>query len=300
MGRSWDDLYEKNKNELDLLDNILAEINCFGCKTIFAFDAKEINLDSLRLFQVDESSFYTKAFKNYAYYLPIKKIDTHDYCAISFGRTKYAYEIYNLVEGDLTQMARQKFWKSNTTVKLKSEIPVLVFDGLVHDRLNNILFVLIDNKRFSFDESASDMCSHFMAFLEASFPGVAGCEPIDLFPLIEGIYNRSSEGLVHRLAFECSTGVSRDEKLKTGQLDLRDEGYHVSGKAAIGGKVSPYKIGITWTTQKNKGLRSQVCFELHGQKINLHKQGGIFFGAATSYNMFDELCFNLKRIGLYV
>lgn len=105
---------------------------------------------------------------------------------------------------------------------------------------------------------------------------------------------------MHRLGFECNTGAVRDERLKQNQLDLRNERYHTSGKAAIGGDIRPYKLGITWHPSKYRELGTEIDFELNGNRKNLHQNGGLYNCLLNSKITFNELTFALHRIILYV
>lgn len=297
--RSWDEVFERNSSDQEFFLNLLTEIICFGRKTIFAYNADEIDLASLNSADYTEAEI-TKALKrNSQHHKLFRRSVGERFSAYTFVCTREAQETYILPQTDLTVDARQRLWTPNSVIKLNTKVQITVFDSLIYDSENKILFITIDNSKYSFEESAFEMQSKFINEISQICPSLSTIKLIDFFPAIDDIYKQNTEGLVHRLAFECNTGAVRDEKLKQGQLDLRAEIYHISGKAAIGGNIRPYKLGVTWHPSKYKPLASEIELEINGNRQNLHKSGGVFNCEVKSAGTFNELCFALNRVALY-
>lgn len=69
-------------------------------------------------------------------------------------------------------------------------------------------------------------------------------ENINFFPLIDRLY-KSDEGKVGELAFTTDEGSIKFEKMRRGEVDLRDETYHRAGRQAVD-HITPYRLAILW------------------------------------------------------
>ncbi|SSC71455.1 unnamed protein product [Ciceribacter sp. T2.26MG-112.2] len=87
--------------------------------------------------------------------------------------------------------------------------------------------------------------------------GVAMPEPINVFPLIDKMYNDSTEGTVVELGFGTTTASLKHEKMRRRKLDLRNETYHKGGKAALDTPIEPFKLSILWHRVIGKKLNSE-------------------------------------------
>lgn len=76
--------------------------------------------------------------------------------------------------------------------------------------------------------------------------------PVNIFPAISSIYRDEAEGVVIDLGFTTATGSSKHEKMTRSKTDLREELFHVGGKAAIGGALTPFKIAVRWKGDENR------------------------------------------------
>lgn len=70
--------------------------------------------------------------------------------------------------------------------------------------------------------------------------------PIDLFGLLEAMYNDVDEGQVVELGFTTTTASVKQEKMRKPNTDLRTEKYHMSGKNGLGTPIEPYRMSIRW------------------------------------------------------
>ena len=70
--------------------------------------------------------------------------------------------------------------------------------------------------------------------------------PVNLFPLIEKIYNAPNEGHVVELGFGTTTGSLKHEKMRRGGLCLRRETYHRGGKNALTTPIEPYNLSVRY------------------------------------------------------
>ena len=71
--------------------------------------------------------------------------------------------------------------------------------------------------------------------------------PLNLFPAIKSMYDDAAEGIVVELGFTTATGSAKHEKMRTNRADLRVELFHVGGKAAIHGALTPFRVAVRWS-----------------------------------------------------
>jgi hypothetical protein len=301
---SWDKIFAKNTSEANLFSDLLTQVLCFGNKTIFAYNIPKVEEKSFNLSELDvkhkDINIIEALNFDKDHHVLFKKMSDGRFEAYTFICKKRAIETYVLTQSDLTNEARTKYWEPSSEIKVKTSKLVTAFDSVIHDHSNNIVFFIIDNLNYSYEKNAYDLHAEFKSFLQSYCPQLSKLELLDFFSCIDSIYQKKSEGIVHRLGFECNTGAIRDEKLKQGQLDLRNEKYHTSGKAAIGGTINPYKLGVTWHPSKYNELNTEIDFEIHGTRRSLQEQGGVYNSQLNSKITFNELTFALHRIILYV
>lgn len=93
----------------------------------------------------------------------------------------------------------------------------------------------------------NDLKSKVNSFLAAQFgPEVQLINPLNLFPAIQPLYADTAEGIVVELGFTTATGSAKHEKMRASGADLRNETYHVGGKAAISGALTPFRLAVRW------------------------------------------------------
>ena len=66
----------------------------------------------------------------------------------------------------------------------------------------------------------------------------------NLFPAIHNIYVQPAEGTVVELGFLTETGSAKLERMK--ELDLRQEPFHVKGKAAVSNSLLEFRLTVRW------------------------------------------------------
>jgi len=88
-------------------------------------------------------------------------------------------------------------------------------------------------------------------------------ESINFFPLIDRLYE-SDEGKVGELAFTTDEGSIKFEKMRRGEVDLRDETYHRAGRKAVD-HITPYRLAILWKFSLSEDLETQPELLLPGQ-----------------------------------
>lgn len=75
----------------------------------------------------------------------------------------------------------------------------------------------------------------------------------NLFPAIRAIYDNPTEGIVVELGFTTATGSAKHEKMRANRTDLRTELFHVGGKTAIKGALTPFRIAVRWPINGQRG-----------------------------------------------
>ena len=71
--------------------------------------------------------------------------------------------------------------------------------------------------------------------------------PLNLFDAIAHIYLDPHEGQVIELGFTTETGSAKRETMRTKGTDLRNETFHVGGRNAINGALTPFRVTVRWT-----------------------------------------------------
>jgi hypothetical protein len=89
----------------------------------------------------------------------------------------------------------------------------------------------------------------------------------NFFPLIDCLYE-SSEGKVGELAFTTDEGSIKFEKMRRGEVDLRDETYHRAGRKAVD-HITPYRLAVLWKFLISEGLETQPELLLPGKSRTL-------------------------------
>lgn len=87
--------------------------------------------------------------------------------------------------------------------------------------------------------------------------------PLNLFPLIDQIYKAKDEGTVVELAFGTTTASIKHEKMRRRHSDLRNENYHVGGKAALNTPIEPYKLSVVYKRRISERKSSTPELSLH-------------------------------------
>lgn len=70
--------------------------------------------------------------------------------------------------------------------------------------------------------------------------------PVNFFPAINAIYQCATEGIISELGFTTVTGSAKLEKMRITKKDLREEEFHLGGKDAIGGALTPFRVAVRW------------------------------------------------------
>lgn len=73
----------------------------------------------------------------------------------------------------------------------------------------------------------------------------------NFFPAIDNIYKAANEGIVVELGFTTMTGSAKLEKMRITKKDLRKEEFHLGGKGAIGGNLTPFRLAVRWNIPGN-------------------------------------------------
>ena len=86
-------------------------------------------------------------------------------------------------------------------------------------------------------------------------------DSVNFFPLIKKLYDAKDEGKVGELAFTTDEGSIKNEKMRVGMVDLRNETYHKAGRAAVD-DICPYRIAVLWESPISETLSIKNNLEL--------------------------------------
>ena len=95
---------------------------------------------------------------------------------------------------------------------------------------------------------------------------------MNLFPLINNLYNSKNEGKIAELSFITDEGSIKRETIRKDKNDLRDETYHSAGKKAVH-HITPYQLKILWDftifKEEEKDIKTQIILNLPGKFYTL-------------------------------
>lgn len=132
-------------------------------------------------------------------------------------------------------------------VQVYEVVRVDVHSGLVELRVE-------DHTGLDFDAAMNELRMKANELLATKFgDSIQLINPVNLFPAIFPIYNDPEEGIVIELGFTTLTGSAKHEKMRQRSLDLREEKFHVGGKAAILGALTPFRIAVRWPATEEHG-----------------------------------------------
>ncbi|HBT5890885.1 hypothetical protein [Klebsiella quasipneumoniae] len=120
---------------------------------------------------------------------------------------------------------------------------------------------------------------------------------INLFPIIQKIYDESEDGYIFDLSFQCPTGANRNENLsgykkELNIKDLRKEEYHVAGTQKIGNVFIPYKVGVYWDPENTDGEVSGEPELILSGTLLMAKSNASILDCAIISNTVNEKDFN--------
>jgi hypothetical protein len=87
--------------------------------------------------------------------------------------------------------------------------------------------------------------------------------PVNLFPLVDRIYEAQGEGTVCELGFTTDTASIKHERMRRKDICLRTETYHRAGKGAVH-HITPYRLGVSWHLDLGEDLQSKPELLLPG------------------------------------
>ena len=127
-------------------------------------------------------------------------------------------------------------------------------------------------------------------------------DPVNFFPLIKKLYDAKGEGKVGELAFTTDEGSIKNEKMRAGMGDLRDETYHKAGRAAVD-DICPYRIAVLWDSPISETLSIKNYLEvfLQGNCRSLSSQNQVLEDVIIKKCSFlEEYKFVFDKINKYL
>lgn len=122
--------------------------------------------------------------------------------------------------------------------------------------------------------------------------GIAGTT--NLFPLLQMIYGNKKEGKIVEIAFGTNTASLKNEKMRKGNMCLRDEVFHKAGTNALDQPIDIYKMGVRWPRGSGEDFYECELF-LNGNQRLIHSQGSPMLSEAVFRKCMNVEDFNLIR-----
>ncbi len=252
----------KNHNvDIDGLTRAFVEHVSFGEKSVRFYDLGSTGVQNLRQ--------YYRSFSNPSSLpLPLsgqdlKKSALHDPTLAyvsedSEGLTALYSSVRKTDEREkidvskLPAQTRQVFDDADQLIKIKSR-KTQSYDAVFIPKVGDRVEVRVDYLQNDNQDSTTAAHHNVYSDIHSRSQSRSLVSPVDLFEAIKPIYDKSSEGIVIELAFATSTGSTKHEMMRDRQKCLRQEVYHVNGKAALVTDIEPYRLGVRWVLTDGAG-----------------------------------------------
>lgn len=266
VGHGWDNTIEnigakKHNADVDGLALAFVEHVSFGEKSVRFYDLGPNGIRNLRQ--------YYQAFSNpTSLPLPLsgaslKKAQVSDPTLVFVSEDPHGLTaLYSSVRKnderervDLSKLSaqmRQAFSDADEIIKIKSR-KVQSYDAVFIPNSGANVEVRVDY--LARDNQDSTIYAHqkIYADIHGSSKSATLISPVDLFKVLKPLYDAAAEGNIIELAFATATGSTKHETMRDKQQCLRQEVYHVNGKAALGTDIEPYRLGVRWVLTDRSG-----------------------------------------------
>lgn len=293
-GRGWENTLEKIKNFtpseeqfFGLLARYQEHIVC-GEKSLRVYEVTDEQLDHLRDLiskaEIPETDYST------SYPMPIdhEKLSTlpasvpelvrvensEDGMMAIYSSVRVAEVRVSLKPNDVPEQARELFDEYTEVVGIQAS-KTQAFDAVWIPQRGNKIDVRVDFPFGITQDAMANAHGGVRNVLSDTIGAIDFGTPMNLFPIIDGIYRASDEGTVVELAFGTTTASLKHEKMRRRQQCLRKEIYHMGGTKAVHGEIEPFKLGVEWCGP-TRGLRPSFPeLILNGTSRMLHSTNPI-------------------------
>lgn len=174
----------------------------------------------------------------------VSKETNDDGIGLVFSTVKVVELVKTIKPEDLPEEAR-KYISEYAEVYGKKKALVQTYDVLWVPHEGGLIDIRTDCLEDMSSESVKESRAHFRSVVSEFLPEEEIRAPINLFPAITRIYESKTEGKVKELFFGTATSSVKRENMKHG-LCLRDEAYHVHGKAGLKTPIEPFRLSVLW------------------------------------------------------
>lgn len=141
--------------------------------------------------------------------------------------------------------------------------------------------------------------------IEAVVQGLVSIDPfadqVNLFPVVQGLYDGNGDGVLVELAFMVSGSAQKLERTRRGRICCREEAYHLAGKAGLADPIEPYSVAVLWPRPVTRDIRSYPEVSLRGTSL-MTGQDNPFLGEMIVRNCVGVEDFNhvIDRVKSYL
>ena len=150
--------------------------------------------------------------------------------------------------------------------------PVQLYNVIWIPHEGNIIEIRTDNPKGMSQDLSHAIHSNLKNEINEISESELITDPIDLFPLIESMYNDEKEGQVVELGFSTATASIKNEKMRRSGTCLRQEIYHQGGKQALSTPIEPFRISLRWQITRD-GQETRPELGLFGTSRGRHTVG---------------------------
>ncbi len=295
VGRNWDGTIEKFKYILDegseekkdkliaILNSVYLEHLITGDRSVHFFkEDKQTIINIMEYFnnyKITESLFKS----NYPYLLD-------DVALNDTENNTFLVDVINCEEKQVLIFCSKRFIRERFDIPPRgdlSEYSEIIgikrhnkqsFDIIVLHPLTETIEIRVDvGSKVPADDRKTSFINIKRAFQEL-VTGFTGTQfilnnVVNLFPVINKLYLSEGEGRVCELAFTTDgTSSNKHEKMRQRHECLRSEAYHKGGFDAVEGRITAYRIAVTWEHGTGTSLVTKPELFLAGSATMLSQE----------------------------
>lgn len=192
----------------------------------------------------------------------VKEYD--DGIAIFLSSARYLMKRSILDLTDVPEAAAAEFGDYEQLIGVKHE-RIQAVDVLWVSKMHDIAELRIDFPLGMLQRQAEIAADIAITNFTALVGQAAFAQQINLFPVIQSLYNRQGDGRMVELGFMVSGSAQKLEKTRRDTECCREEAYHIGGVSALETPIAPYRTSVMWTVPIGDEVSTEPEATLRGE-----------------------------------
>ena len=308
---------EKEAKHLNALEGSYYEYVITGDKAVRFYNVCEKNIKtlikSLSNYKPAESIYHN----TFPYPLPETQLDQagtevtlvsieqlNEGLALIYCTNRFVTERQEISLNDFSEETQSDLGGYDEIIAIKSHMKQFI-DVIVISEKHNMIEVRADLSGGISSEDQTNALrgvAHCFNKLAFEFTGVEGLivTPLNLFPLVDKLYEAEEEGKVCELGFITDEASIKQQKMRRKEVDMRSETYHQAGKAAVP-HLTPFRLGISWEVKgaKDIDLRPELLLPGHFRILN-NNPPALYDAIISKCSGFDDYDFVTRKVKEYL